>query len=290
MLSDFSNDGKALVAGEIVGMRAFKVRRDGTLMGPHTKYEWTPGENVAQCRLLGPYCLGICHKHCGCGFYGYFYNQENSYHGVLSGTVQAIIRATGTATVGTRGFRAERAEIVGLVAPTNETYDHARRAEELFGSPSFVPPQPKGLRKFWYRKLLPWAYEHDLWPWAAFLIGLFSLCFIGPFLWWWLGVTAGATTMAGGLLLAILSACVGVQSMDMAWMKFDPPSQMWQNDLTAHHVGNVLLPEVWEKVKQQYPTVPVFRTLEEAKAAIPMTFYPKGTEMYGITAKYTEGR
>jgi hypothetical protein len=52
---------------------------------------------------------------CGCGFYAYHDDSDNPYH--QPGNVLGIVRGEGVATVGSRGFRCERAEVVALVDP-----------------------------------------------------------------------------------------------------------------------------------------------------------------------------
>lgn len=53
---------------------------------------------------------------CECGFYGYFDEGSNPYH-TKGDTIRGLIEAYGRLTVGTRGFRAEKAVIVALVLP-----------------------------------------------------------------------------------------------------------------------------------------------------------------------------
>lgn len=55
---------------------------------------------------------------CTCGYYAYFDRGANVYH--ESGQVKGVIEGSGVVTVGTRGFRAEHAKIVALVAPKRD--------------------------------------------------------------------------------------------------------------------------------------------------------------------------
>jgi hypothetical protein len=289
------NDQSTLVAGEVVGMRAFNVRRDGTLTGPHTDYPFEPGENHAECNYgLHYYPFeAIGARNCSCGFYGYFYHASNSYHHGLVGTVQAIVKGTGNATVGTEGFRIEKAELLALVQPVRSEFDYALKTERTVGNlySRTVPKQPRGLRKFWYRKLLPWAYEHDLVPFITFALGMLLMVVGAPVLGF--AVHNTALAIASGVVGGILwigSLYAGIQSMDRAWTKFDVPfhRNFFQGE-HAHKSFNVTTPEVWEKVVEKYK-VPVFKSMKEAQRAFPMTFFPPGYELEAVAAKHTEGR
>ncbi len=55
---------------------------------------------------------------CTCGYYGYFDNGHNPHH--TKGNVLAVVEAYGVTTVGSRGFRAEKARIVGLIDPAHK--------------------------------------------------------------------------------------------------------------------------------------------------------------------------
>lgn len=56
---------------------------------------------------------------CRCGFYAYFDGGFNPHH--AEGQVLGIIEGFGLVSVGSRGFRAEKARIVALVAPAGWT-------------------------------------------------------------------------------------------------------------------------------------------------------------------------
>lgn len=154
-MSEFND--RPLVADSIVGARHFDVDSLGRLCGVTHAAVWRPGVNEARCRKGEPvqYAMGgalyglspqsrrtlaqlaqwqsatitvepdtepdavedthaVASKDCACGFYAYT-DTDLGYS--RPGRVVGIIRGTGVATVGTRGFRAERAEIVALVDP-----------------------------------------------------------------------------------------------------------------------------------------------------------------------------
>lgn len=140
-------DGTTLVPGRIVGIRAFGLREDGVLTGltnhgGHYGYAH-PGVNNASC-LLGPLERIFSHAlscgtvfrppaaeergidrtfthdhvpaqlHCTCGFYAYYTVDDAPY--TKKGLV-GIVAGTGRITAGSKGFRAQRAEILGVVIP-----------------------------------------------------------------------------------------------------------------------------------------------------------------------------
>ena len=53
---------------------------------------------------------------CQCGFYAYFDDAGNRWHGGDQGQMYGVIEAYGVITIGSRGFRAQKAKILGLVA------------------------------------------------------------------------------------------------------------------------------------------------------------------------------
>lgn len=52
---------------------------------------------------------------CTCGFYAFFDNDENQWH--QPGQIKGLIEGYGLTTVGTRGFRCEKAKIRALILP-----------------------------------------------------------------------------------------------------------------------------------------------------------------------------
>ena len=116
MNHDFDGDA-GLVVGTVRGFRRWKIREDGYL-SPLTRHDpcWTEGVNLARCYDgWASWISGhkTASRDCTCGFYAYFspaYNQ-------LGGDVEGVIEGHGRATVGTKGFRVERAKIVALVVP-----------------------------------------------------------------------------------------------------------------------------------------------------------------------------
>lgn len=131
----FKGEDYDFAAGAIKGLRTWDVDDQGRLHGVTHKTIWTPGENVAKCEqgagrytpcptywtsCSDPTC--VPHKghfiasephafdpDCSCGFWAY---DEHTFkpHGAILG----IIEGFGKTTVGTRGFRCEKARIVAL--------------------------------------------------------------------------------------------------------------------------------------------------------------------------------
>lgn len=137
--------GAPLVAGSVVGVRAFGVDMLGRLRGVSHDQVWTPGENVADCKIrvvsegdakelrgryresaysisasgrpvsslpafridTDPHDIGSC----SCGFYAY-YSGSNDY--ASDERVQAVIEGWGETAIGTRGFRTSKARILAL--------------------------------------------------------------------------------------------------------------------------------------------------------------------------------
>lgn len=145
-MSEFSD--RPLIAGSILGLRSFRVTDDGVLTGVmHQQCRFGPGVNEAIClNVLSRYVSAAmarimrkkfgwpdpverphqaAEKGCTCGFYAYFdgsndyalyWRLERMFHSAPAGFT-GIIEGTGLVTVGSRGFRAEKARLVALVVP-----------------------------------------------------------------------------------------------------------------------------------------------------------------------------
>lgn len=132
--------GVALAVGSVRGVRTFNVDKYGRLRGVSHDAIWKPGENVATCRrsshdaiyqtlqrtlsrsvysnsayttselTSASACPGLAHPKCACGFYAYHDGSRYSL-----GEVVGVIDGYGSTTIGTKGFRCEKARIVALV-------------------------------------------------------------------------------------------------------------------------------------------------------------------------------
>lgn len=170
-------DGRPFVAGSVTAIRAFKVDSLGRLCSPTRSFVFTPGVNEATCeynpmremqRALSRAFTSILEvapktvagpgeeddpKHragqigCSCGFYGYHCPETNPYMAGVD-TVEAIVEATGLVTHGTKGIRAEKLRIVGVIDPakrsTGSPFERASRwmaetnTDHIFGPGAIV--------------------------------------------------------------------------------------------------------------------------------------------------------
>lgn len=123
-MSDFSD--RPFAAGSVFGLRSFRPATELDLPGPLVGVRgnpWGPGENSAEC-LRGPsdwlsgspsstepHRAGI--HGCSCGFYAYF-DGSNDAGMFWIIRIPAVIEGYGVVTVGSRGFRCEKARIVAF--------------------------------------------------------------------------------------------------------------------------------------------------------------------------------
>lgn len=147
---EFASLGSLPAHSIVYGLREFWIRPDGLLTGVVYRKPWTPGVNRAMCLLytytgfsaiasaygVGPdlrvegyntfpdHSMENCHH----GFYAY-YDGSTNYHEAFE-TVGGVIRGWGEAVIGTKGFRVQYAEIMGLVfgeEPTRAQRERVRR-------------------------------------------------------------------------------------------------------------------------------------------------------------------
>ena len=123
-------DVRPFAAGTVRGIRSFRrglgycgcsdCEKRG-LRAVSADYTWMPGENVAECQPVWP--LERPHEQvagagCTCGFYAYLAaSDQHVQQG--TGRVVGIVEGYGVVTVGSRGFRAEKARVVALVRPSS---------------------------------------------------------------------------------------------------------------------------------------------------------------------------
>jgi hypothetical protein len=55
-----------------------------------------------------------------CGFYAYTETDENPYLGAIDLSIEVVIQGWGRTVIGTKGFRCEKARILGMVLPPHE--------------------------------------------------------------------------------------------------------------------------------------------------------------------------
>lgn len=113
-MSDLEVSTLKSVMGEIHGYRSFNYK-NGRLTSVVIPYEWEAGENKAICKLNNHSNHRAGSLDCDCGFYAYKKIGGSSYK--TASTIQAIVAGRGIVSEGSRGFRAERAEIIALIHP-----------------------------------------------------------------------------------------------------------------------------------------------------------------------------
>lgn len=129
-MSDFNS--AEFVVGTTKGIRVWRADSLGRLTGWTHRQVWTPGENVATCKrgerssvayawmreydtdVKEPEPCESITTDCGCGFWAYHSGTPDfgSDEGVVG-----ICEGYGKTTIGTKGFRAEKARIVALAFP-----------------------------------------------------------------------------------------------------------------------------------------------------------------------------
>lgn len=274
-MSEFSD--RPLVAGSLIGTRSFRVDKLGRLTGVTHREVWKPGVNTAECRkgmgltwnmggLITPatlyHYLGggtvvpdvkakpevepgpdeaphqVASLGCACGFYAYTDNEANPHH--EDGNVLAVVEASGVATVGTRGFRAEKAEIVAFVAPG----------------------RPK-VRNLWDR-YSEWSDDHFALSGVIVVLSVLGAIFGTAFFMtaglWALGIAAFALGASGAI--ATIGANLHGQQLDFH------DSRQKRDHLSA---------EAFARVQRNYPDVPVFRSLSAALDRFPLSAPPEPT-------------
>lgn len=272
-MSEFSD--RPLVAGSLIGTRSFRVDKLGRLTGVTHREVWRPGLNVAECRKgqgsLGAYMSGgtfyytfsttaapkitlptepkseneephqVASLDCACGFYAYTDDEANPHH--EDGNVLAVVEASGVATVGTRGFRAEKAEIVALIAPSKPS-----------------------VRNLWDR-YSAWADSHGGLCGGIFAVGLLGGVFGPAFL-----ITAGLWVL--GILTFLLGAGAGLGTLaaNLHGQQLSFRDQDRRLDGRDH-----LSAEAFARVQRNYPDVPVFRSLSAALDRFPLSAPPEPT-------------
>lgn len=144
-MTDSGFVGPALAAGSVLGVRAFGIDSLGRLRGVAYSAVFRPGLNVARCFAppAGRWVPGSAgdmiwepepgHRagtaECGCGYWAH-YDGSHSYDAPTRAA--AVIEGHGLVTLGTSGFRAEKARLVALVPPAHLPI--AARVADVYGS------------------------------------------------------------------------------------------------------------------------------------------------------------
>jgi hypothetical protein len=132
---------ETVVPGVLRGYRTWRINRSGKLASTAEPYLWRLSEQTAACvkpeAILGPSGLPcscpICQTgrrphgapagDCECGFYGWYSPRDAR---LVEAPVFGAIEVSGRILLGTHGFRAERARVLGLVLPDGPWADPLR--------------------------------------------------------------------------------------------------------------------------------------------------------------------
>lgn len=149
-MSTHEFDGMPLAIGSVQGVRSFEVDPLGRLTGVNYPSVWKPGENLAQCyrqsentgmsysirgyvysganiwapgiaaqkTKLTPNKTPHTMDQCLHGFYAY-YDGSDDYG--TPARVSGVVRGYGETMIGSRGFRASKAEILALCIPREKS-------------------------------------------------------------------------------------------------------------------------------------------------------------------------
>lgn len=271
---DVNFNKRPFVAGSLTGIRAFRVDADGRLTGVIHKVRFEAELNTATC-LIPPFMQmmrtiaqatansklprpehHVAGVGCSCGFYAYF-RGRNSYIG--NAQVAGIIQGYGVCTVGNRGFRAEKARLVALVAPSR--WGHR------------LPGVRRG-----YRFYLRWTRNHvrplfhTLAHQAASLLSRHRRTAAAGM---WLGARCDkVTTTAMSLTGLTVMFWVLLHGMHHSW-SLPVFAAGWAVEWAATHKPRENTPPLslaeFEVVARNYPGVPVYRSRRAAAKAHPLT-------------------
>jgi hypothetical protein len=232
----------------VTGVRGYRQDSLGRLTGVTHRRVMKPGVNQAECRLCGTEKLATC----DCGYWAYFPKPDvtgSLQSATYGASIGAIIRGTGRIVVGTKGFRAEKAEILAL-----------------FPIQSLAKTGP--INRF-TRHLFP-TYE-------------FTRKYLDSFLAFMLNSLLGIVSTLFAVFALIASdgpphLIVGVPMAIATWYLFSLSHRI----LTVDEVdaedspryrrkGERKNPLPVETLQKLYPKVPIYRSFKEAAAAWPLT-------------------
>lgn len=266
-MSEFSD--RPLIADSLHGVRSFGVDTLGRLRGVTYPEVWRPGVNDAACLSqtdsdLRFVAMGrtsvtfggtvsvdptppkrpttkpthdVATMKCGCGYYAYHDNGSNPHHRSAT-NVLGIVRGEGVATVGTRGFRCQRAEVVALVDP--------------FGAPK--------VRSAWDR----WSAFWDRGDGLAIPVGVLSSMAL-------VFSIAASIIVSPWFAPTAFLALAGVSTIPATFHGID----LRYPDLNGQPPEG--LRDRFALVRRNYPDVPVYASLDAAMRDFPLSTQPEPT-------------
>lgn len=286
-----------LALGHVTGVRGFKIDHLDRLVGVTKRKVFRPGENTATCGN-GP--VDDISDHV-CGYYAYFQEEGVNDPNFYGAEVGAVVRGYGRTIVGTKGFRAEKADLVALFSLAKP-----KPALEPAAEPKKVElPKPSFFARFyprtgWFLKSRHTALD-DLALIASILLGSLVILFpieqisSGNFLAGVVFLLTGSATLAwligfqrrtwGGKLARVdieypslpMPNVKKLESLTLPGKNYirPEPAAVKASSGILYIPGEtrLLRPEDsrFETLQKLYPGIPVYTSLEEAVKAHPLT-------------------
>lgn len=245
--------GADFVMGDLTLHRTWNVDPEGYLVGVSHPTRWTPGINMAVCGSCGaknirtPDSTHYC-NHDTAGFYAYHDGNE-----VYSGDVYGIIKAYGLTTVGRKGVRAEKAEIVALYDPT---YVKPKNAEPVEKPKVRLKPHDWLSKKMW-----PSDKAADTWGFGVGLAFILICCWAIPF-----GFVTGIFSALYLAAVLLPLAAISINAELAAAKRIPPKPSSFSSQSISRRAAFV----DWEGVHKRYPDVLYYNDRAEMLAAHPL--------------------
>lgn len=266
-----------LSLGYVTGVRGFKLDSLSRLIGVSYKEVFRPGTNTAKCGK----CLTKDLSDCTCGYYAYFQQDQyattdTSFYG---GEIGAVIRGYGRTVVGTKGFRAEKADLLGFfpIETANEPLQSDTTEEPKSAFHNLYPTLD------WYRR-----HADSFLLWISVILSVATI--VGFFV---IAVASAGTKNFSSLLWTLGSALVFVPWL-VGWIRRGAKADIivtWDRTSYGYGYYNEPLLELkalcrpetdkqtplepdlsrFDKLRALYPDVPVYSSFREAVQEHPLT-------------------
>lgn len=252
-----------LTLGHVTGVRGFLQDGLGRLTGVTYTSVFKPGTNTASCDK----CQTKNLDDCTCGYYAYF--EQSEYGEFYGGEIGAIVRGYGRTVVGTKGFRAEKADLQALF-PIDTVHSSSKpRRRSIFRG---LYPTASWLRKRAKAGKNPGmgVLAHLLLMLVLTIVG----AFFRPFPEYWASIGMYVTYLVWGLGYIRR----GVYADPEPYGKFDALSR--SELLRLCRPGKSFKMEKpenprdtapFDRLAAIYPDVPIYSSFQEAVAAHPLT-------------------
>lgn len=290
MSADFASQNTIPFAvGSLTGIRCWRVHRDGSLQAVNHAYRYTPGENKAHCAMglpngsISVYTGEQIGHHpgvfwCSCGFYGYYAGNEYTYNQYAGyETVTGLVQAYGRCSYGKNGFRAEKLKILAIVNPflTEGEVTQQAKVDQARDLRQEIPKVPRR------RRLKKWYFR----GWKPFVLPLFFA------LWFIMGTATlnyretnqGKVIQSFSGILAFAIA-IGLFHIVLRQKSSMMMQRLMESGDDIEITPDCLLPENthltrrdYTRIKNRYPNVPHYRSVEEALKIFPLTNYHNDT-------------